>query len=449
MTASLNPFLFITVVGLCLLAGAAASPAPEWKAGLAAVCITPKKSLWMAGFAARKRASEGVLQDLYVKALALEDEKGRRAVVVTADLLGFPGGVAKRIAERVREKHRIPRERLVLNASHTHGGPVIGDTLRVGYQDMTEAQWSDARDYTREVEDRVVECVAAALKDLRPATLRFGRGRAGFAGNRRLRLNPDGPVDHDVPVLRVDGEQGELRAVLFGYACHNTTLVADVYRFHGDYAGFAQEWLQRRHPGSAALFVCGCGADVNPTPRGKLEMVQQYGEELGKAVDEVLGRSLQPLSGPLRCAYEEVSVKFAPFPDRAGWEAKLNDRDVYVQRHAREMLAILERKGKIWTDYAYPVQVWQLGKDLTWVHLAGEVVVDYALRLKKELGGERTWVSGYSNDVFAYIPSERVLREGGYEGGEAMIYYNQPGPFAPGVEETIVSTVHKLVRRTR
>lgn len=435
----------LALSSLCALPASAAARLP-WKAGVAVVSISPQRPVWIGGYAARKHASEGTLQELHAKALALEDEKGRRAVLVTADLLGFPAAVTKRIAARVREKYRLPRERLTLNASHTHGAPVVGDTLRVGYQDMTEAQWADTQAYTRELEDKVVACVGAALKDMRPARLGFGRGQAGFAGNRRLRLNPNGPVDHDVPVLRVDGEKGELRAVLFGYACHNTTLGADFYRVHGDYAGYAQEWLEREKPGAKALFVCGCGADANPGPRGKLEHAQQYGADLGKAVAEVLGRTLQPVEGPLRCVYEEVAVKFAPTPDRADWEAKLQDKNIYIQRHARQMLEILDRERKLPSEYPYPVQVWQLGKDLTFIHLAGEVVVDYALRLKKELGAERTWVAGYSNDVFAYIPSERVLREGGYEGADAMIYYGQPGPFAPGVEETIIRTVHRLVK---
>jgi hypothetical protein len=113
------------------------------------------------------------------------------------------------------------------------------------------------------------------------------------------------------------------------------------------------------------------------------------------------------------------------------------------------MLDVLDRDGHLPAYYPYPVQVWQFGKDLTWIALGGEVVVDYDLRLKKLFGPGKLWVSGYSNDVFAYIPSLRVLKEGGYEGGGAMIYYVQPGPWAPAVEEMIISAVERQVRSVR
>ncbi len=112
----------------------------------------------------------------------------------------------------------------------------------------------------------------------------------------------------------------------------------------------------------------------------------------------------------------------------------------------------LEQAGKIRTTYPYLVQVVQFGNDLTIVALAGEVVVDYSLRLKAELSGVASppvWVAGYSNDVFGYVPSLRVLQEGGYEGGDAMRYTKLPGPFAPSVEKRIVDKVRKLINKVR
>jgi neutral ceramidase len=430
--------------------------ASEWKAGAARVKITPTKSLWQAGYAARMKPSEGVLTDLYAKALALQDRKGQRAVLVTTDLLGLPQSVSRNVARRVKAEYNITRDRLCLTSSHTHGGPVVGDTLRVAYG-MTDAQWADVRDYTRWLEDRLVEVIGAALKDLTPASVSFGHGRAAFAINRRLRRDPNappslepdptGPVDHDVPFLRIDDEAGRLRAVVFCYACHNTTLGGDAYRFHGDYAGFAQEWLETQYPGAVAMFISGCGGDANPNPRGRVEHARQHGESLGRAVNVALTRA-KPIGGPLRTAYSEVTLEFAKPAGRDEWKAKLNDQNVYVRRHAKMMLDELDRTGRIHDTYPYPVQVWQFARDVTLIPLAGEVVVDYALRLEKELGADDTWVAGYANDVFAYIPSVRILQEGGYEGGGAMLYYGHPGPFAPTVEEIIVRKVHELVRRT-
>jgi hypothetical protein len=424
-----------------------------WKAGLAQVVITPQKPLWMAGYASRTKPSEGVIQELYAKALALEDHSGKRAVLVTSDLLGFPAAVSHNIAERVERQHHLERARLLLSSSHTHGGPVIGKTLGLMYP-MNSQQWADVEAYTSDLEDKIVKLVGAALKSLQPARLGFGHGEAGFAMNRRARtneeiaigVNKEGPVDHDVPVLRVDDKHGKLRAVVFGYACHNTT-ARDFMEFHGDYAGFAEAWLENHHPGARALFIAGCGGDANPYPRGTIELARQHGEELAGAVEKVLVRELQSVRGPLKTAYEEFPVAFATPPGREELQAQLENKDVYHRNWAAAMLTVLNRDGHLPAEYPYPLEIWQFSQDLTLIALASEVVVDYDLRLKKELGAEKLWVAAYCNDVFAYIPSLRVLEEGGYEGGGAMVYYGQPGPFAPAIEETIIGKVHDLVHQ--
>jgi hypothetical protein len=432
---------------------------PAWKAGVAKVCITPQSPVWMTGYASRTKPSEGTLLDLYARALALEAVSGGRAVLVTTDLLGFPASVAQAVADQCRERYGLERDRLMLTSSHTHGGPSLASLLRtLASPHMTPPQQRDVEDYTRGLVAKVAAVVGEALADLRPARLAVGRGEATFAMNRRQKtdkgyvigVNPDGPVEHTVPVLRVDGQDGRLRAVVFLYACHNTTLGGTIYQFHGDYAGFAEAALEERHPGAAAMFVMGCGADANPYPRGTVELARQHGKTIADAVDKVLGAPLHPVAGSLRAAWDTALLPFAPPPTREMMEAKAQDpKNLFEQWHARELLAALDRDGRLPASYPCPVQVWRVGQDVTLVALSGEVVVDYALRLKKELGPEGTWVAAYSNDVFAYVPSRRVLEEGGYEAGGAMTYYGHPGPFAPEVEETLVRKVHELVGRVQ
>jgi hypothetical protein len=305
---------------------------------------------------------------------------------------------------------------------------------------------------------KVVAAVGEALADLRPARLAMGRGEAGFAMNRRektdkgviLGVNPEGPVDHSVPVLRVDGEDGRLRAVVFLYACHNTTLGGNVYDIHGDYAGFAEAALEERHPGAAAMFVMGCGGDANPYPRGAVELAREHGRTLADAVEAALAAPLRPVGGSLRTAWDTASLPFAPPPAREELESLARDsttKNAAKQRHAQHLLATLDRDGRLPSNYACPVQTWRLGDEMTLVALSGEVVVEYDLRLKKELGADGLWVAGYCNDVFAYVPSRRVLEEGGYEPATSMIYYGHPGPFAPEVEETLVRKVCEVVGR--
>lgn len=233
---------------------------------------------------------------------------------------------------------------------------------------------------------------------------------------------------------------------MVGYSCHATVL--SDYEISGDWPGYAQEEIERAHPGAAALFVQGCGADANALPRGTVALAQAYGRILAAAVDEVLRGKMTPLAGPIRAAFQHVDVAFQNPPERPELEKIAQSGDGVAAKHARRLLDILDRDGKLIDRYPYPVQVWQLGRGLKIIILGGEVVADYALRLKPQYGADRTWVAGYSNDIFAYIPSTRVLREGGYEGGEAMIGEDFPGPFAPAIEETIVEKVHDLVVRT-
>ncbi len=344
----------------------------------------------------------------------------------------------------------------MLVASHTHTGPMIDRNLR-GMFDLKgkEAEAVDA--YAGLLVRRIVEAATAALADLQPARLSFGRGQATFAVNRRVLrdgkvnfgVNREGPVEHEVPVLRIEDLKGKVRGIVFGYACHCTTLGGDHYQISGDWAGFGAEYLERAHPGATALFVTGCGADANPEPRGKLDFAREHGLEIAGAVSRVLTGPRTPVQGRLQAVLERVELPLAPPPTRAEFEKRLEDKNPFIRQHARRYLDMLDKGEKLPASYPCPVQIWQFGKDLTLVALGGEVVVDYALRLKRELKDGNVWMVAYANDVFAYVPSARILREGGYEADFSMIYYDLPGRFAPEVEEVLVGKVHELAKRAR
>jgi len=447
-----------TLLVLCAIypsvAEVCAADEPAWKAGVASVKITPHKPMWMAGYAARDKPAEGTTQELFAKALAFEDGEGARVVIVTLDLIGITRDLRQALEQRIEAEHNLAPHALLLNASHTHCGP----ELRTGKADVyrLEPEYvAQIREYVKWLQDRIVLVVGNALQQLRPARFSYSHGRAGISMNRRLLTpegvrnspNPDGPVDQSVPVLRVEDKDGALVAVLFGYACHNTTL--GFYQFCGDYAGYAQEYLEAAHPGTTALFLMGCGGDQNPYPRSTLELAQQHGRALANAVEAALQwQQPRPISGPLRSSLEEVTLQFAAPPTGDELKELLEKGNRFERRRAEILLETLDTHGRINDEYPYPIQVVQFGGDLTLVALAGEVVVDYSLRLKKELTGPLVWIAGYSNDVFGYVPSLRVLKEGGYEGGGAMRYTTLPGPFAPSVEERIIDAVHELAKTT-
>jgi len=447
---------FWYVMGIVLAAGlmlASPAHADGMKVGAGRCVITPEQPMWMSGYASRTEPSDGRLHDLWTKALVIEDETGARGVIITTDLVGLPASISGPTAEQIEKEFGIPRERIMLTASHTHSGPVLRDNL-LGMYGLTEDQWKLVEDYTAKLPGLILTAVRQGVENLEPGTLHWGIGEAGFAKNRRKYtvggvindFNPIGPVDHDVPVLSARGADGSLKAVLFGYACHCTVL--SIQQWSGDYAGFAQVYLEEQLPGTTALFVAGCGGDQNPLPRREIELAEKYGVELGKAVEAVLNGTTADVHGPLRAAYKEIPLALSEPPTREEVETQLEDSSVYVQRRAKNLLQKLDEKGSLDTTYPFPVQVWQLGDTLQFSVLGGEATVDYSLRLKYELGREKQFVIAYANDVCSYIPSLRVLREGGYEGESSMIYYGFYGPWAPAIEEDIMAAVHELTEQT-
>jgi neutral ceramidase len=432
----------------------AATGSGPWQAGAAKVSITPKESVWMAGYAARTGPSDGALTELYARSLVLVDAKGSRMVVLTLELIEIPSELRDRITHLALQRHGIPPEQLLLNVSHTHGGPMISaQTVRDW---GIEALWAArANAYVGQLLEAIDKALTIATKNLQDARIRFSQGRCSFAMNRRLptpegiRLapNPDGSVDHDVPVLQIDSTRGDAIATVFGYACHNTAL-GPIRQLHGDYAGFAQESLEGNNPRKIALFLMGCGGDQDPEPRRDLEDARRNGKALAMAVAEAIERPSPAIEPTLDLRFETVPLPFAPLPSRTELEARAASPDGFVARHAQGILERWPNPGDQPPDYQYPVQVAILGNQLQWVALGGEPMADYSLRLKKELAasGRSTWVAGYSNLVSAYIPTKKVLEEGGYEGTQAIIYQALPAPFRGDVEQRIVDAVHRLIK---
>ncbi|MCH2064054.1 MAG: neutral/alkaline non-lysosomal ceramidase N-terminal domain-containing protein [Roseibacillus sp.] len=449
-----------TVVGLLAVVSVSSVLQAEdlWQAGAGRVKITPGQAMWMAGYGSRAKPAEGKVTDLWAKALVLDDGKGNRGVVVSLDLVGIDREIAGKVCTRLKKEFGLERHQISLCTSHTHSGPVVGRNLApIHYAILEPEQQALIDDYAERLPGQVCTAVNGAIDALAPAKVQWGNGKAIFAVNRRenkpYRTVPDlrargalkGPVDHDVPVLSVRGEGGELRAVLFGYACHATTL--SFQQWNGDYPGYAQIALEKAYPGATALFWAGCGADQNPLPRSSVELAERYGRDLARAVQDVLSSPMPVLSPSLSLRYQEIELKLQQLPTAAELNTEAQSADRYIAARARMLQKRLESQGALRGAYPYPIFFWKLGGAIDFISLGGEVVVDYALRLKSELHGKQTWVAGNTNDVMAYIPSLRVHKEGGYEGGGSNIYYGLPGLWDEGVEEAILQTVHDLSRK--
>jgi neutral ceramidase len=440
------------VLSILVLSGSV--PAAEsWKAGAAKVNITPETYMWMAGYAARTKPAEAKMTDLWTKALVLEDAGGQRAVLITLDLVGIDRGVSTSICQKLEKKYGLSRAQIAINCSHTHSGPVVARNLRPMHEySLEKPQQELIHQYADKLESSVIDVVGQAIGKVAPARIEWGSGRTDFAVNRRANKEADvpqlraagmlkGPNDHDVPVLAVKDAAGKLLAVATGYACHATVLSG--YEWSGDYPGYYQIEMENTHPGAIALFWAGCGADQNPIPRRDRELAEKYGTQLAAAVKQVLAKPMTPVEGKLTTSYVEIPLALAALPTRDDLMTQTKDTNKYIAMRAKMLLEEIDAGKPLSPTYPYPVQLWRLGDGLEWFTLGGEVVVDFAIRIKSEQHGPKTWVAGYSNDVMAYIPSRRVLTEGGYEGGGAMVYYGLPTVWSEMVEQQIMTEVSR------
>ncbi|WP_337175058.1 PVC-type heme-binding CxxCH protein [Paludisphaera sp.] len=429
-------------LALACSAGLVPSRSQEVDVGVARVDVSPDGPIRLHGYLARSTESTEVGNPIFAKALAIGSDEQGPAILVSVDSLGVSAALADEISARLEEKAGIPRERFAVGASHTHSAPLLtGVAPNIFGQPIPPDQQARIDAYTRAFVDKLEKVCLEALADRAPAKLSWAQGKVGFAANRRT---AGGPVDHALPVLKVESPDGKVRAILTNYACHCTTIDPAENKADGDWAGAAQRGIEADNPGCVALTVVGCGADSNPNPRRNSADAETHGRALADEVARLMRGPWKPLVGPPSAAMERIELPFAPLPTKEDLE-KLAAAGGPPGFNASVQLARLERDGKLPEALPYSVQAWKFGDGLMMAFLPGEVVVDYVLRIKKEFDPSRTWVTAYANDAPCYIPSERILKEGGYEGGGAMVYYAQPTALAPGVEQIIIDALHRVV----
>ncbi len=423
----------------------------EWKVGVARQNITPQYPTWMAGYASRTSPSEGKLHDLWAKAITFEDAQGVRSVLITTDLLSIPKEFSEVVKNKVKQKYGLEKNQVILSCSHTHSGPVIGRALKYIYP-MNSDDWKIVDKYTKELEIKLLQLVGESMKSLVSARIYTQNGIARFQVNRRnneesalqstTELN--GPNDYAVPVIKVEGLDENLIAVIFGYACHATTL--SINKFSGDYPGFAQIELEKLFPGATAMFFQGAGGDQNPLPRRSIPLARQYGKQLASTVERVLSEDMIKQESKLFTAYNEIDL---PFDDALPLEElqEITKGDDYQARWAQGMIDDFKKNGCFRDSYPFPIAYWKLGNQEMFV-LGGESVIFYSQKLKG-IFGEQIFVMSYANDVMGYIPSEVVLNEGGYEGDISQRVYGLPAKWGKKTESLIIDGIKNLTVQSK
>lgn len=412
--------------------------------GASRVDISPPGPVRLMGYVARAQlpAPTNITQRIHARALAIGSGRDA-AILLTIDNCILPGAITEEVRSRLFKKAGIAPERVALAVTHTHSAPVLaGAAPNIFAMDMSAENDAQVAAYTRFFTDRLEQAALLALKDRRPARVSWNQGRATFAKNRRT---AGGPVDHDLPMLRVTAPDGTLRAVLVSYACHCTTLGEN--SVHGDWAGSAAIAIEREHPGTVALVAIGAGADSNPDPRGTVELADRHGDAIARETARLLALPGTEITEAPACRLRTLELPYQPHFTRAEWERRAAESGI-VGYHARKWLARIDGGQPLPATLPYPVQTWTFGDRLAMIFLGGEVVVDYSLRLKRELDATRLWVNAYANDVPCYIPSRRILGEGGYEAEMSLWYYDRPQRLAPEIEDQIIEAVRDLLPAT-
>ncbi len=448
-------FVFVFLI----IATAATAQKNTISVGAAGIDITPQSPIRLSGFAVRvKKEAEGIAQPLHAKALAFGDNYKNSALIITADLIGISSRITDSVKARLSDK--VQPDRITIAVSHTHSGPEIGTLLNIlPYKSATEAfdesllptaHVANINLYVEELVNKMEQVALKALAARAPSYVSWDVGTLDFGFNRRRLENT---VDNDMPLMKVTDLHGKLKAVFLSYACHAVTMGAGTNQYHGDWVGDAQLAVEKKYPGVTALVAVGCGGDINPVRTQpnltNAELSKLNGEKVATEAEKLLSANLRPLNKIPVIHYTRINLPLQLQPTVQQW-ATIAENDITVKGYYARLALERIARGEALPDHVpYPVQVWKFANDLDMVFLGGEVVTDYALRLKNELGKDRLWVVGYSNEVPCYIPSKRHLKMGGYESHASMYYYDKPAPFRESVEDQIITTVHDLIKKKK
>ena len=396
----------------------------ELRAGAARVDVTPPLGVPYLGYEPRHAYFRGVHDPLYARAAVLDDGRTRIAIV-SVDSIGFDEGIlgdgrnfVAEVRRRASEGSGVPEGNVTVAATHAHSTP---ETLGFRPLPPRASAWADV------LADQMASAVRMAVEDLKPATLRVGKGKlVGVAKNRRT---PGGPTDPEVGVVLVERDGGG-PIILFKFACHPVTVQVQPL-VSADFPGEACRILERE-TGGRALFLQGACGDQNPV-RGTtgFEDVVRYGRALGGEVLKGVGMlSLAPPeeSPVLSVRSEKLYLPRRPLPEREPFRRKFEEvgdrlgsvrdegerrRLLRERRLAEEVLVLIDR-----TPDPVPaeVQLVRMG-DLALVCFPGEPFVEVGMEVGRRSPARSTFVVGYANGYVGYLATDKAWDEGGYEVG--------------------------------
>jgi len=424
--------------------------------------ITPPVGIYLAGFGFRNKPSEGINDPLYLRIVVLQDESEKKFIIVSADVLKFPKDMSYRLKLWVSMTLNLDPSCLLLNSSHTHCGPLLS-------QSKTYPQWPLDPAYVNSLENDIKSGILNALGKLEDSKFEYGLSRDDFAVSRRLPksdgtvgwgANESGYCDNDIPVITVYDSSDKLKAVICSCACHPTSKSG--YSISADYPGAISRALKKNFGDDVyTIFLQGAGGSSKPKFYDKETMAfvpanPEEVEELGKkSADKICSfiNSGKMRQIKLRLSSEEKIIKFpldsSVFPsDSALMDLIENDSNDYgTSPLTNRMWAenMLERKRTVNLYFFYDMLVNKtyLAEGLTLIGCSGELTAEAGRIVKETFSGGDLILLGYCFYTDAYIPTDEMLPEGGYEVLAASRGAMLAAPFKKGINNIFKSDIFR------
>ncbi|MHB9132594.1 MAG: hypothetical protein ACYDBB_16110 [Armatimonadota bacterium] len=425
------------------------------KAGFARVCITPPLGSTVIGLFGDggEHGAEEIHDDLFVRALYLThgDEE---VLIVGVDLLFFSRAEADRYTAAIGRKLGLAPRQIMLNTSHTHTGPSIGQWGHTVYTRLPDPLYLEA------VEKGLVEAALNAKADACEVTLQAGVAHTTLPRNRR-RLNaegiaewlpdPEGTIYNRVPICLFSDTAGKPVSLLFSVSCHLSTIRVPI--ISADYPGVAVARLNEYLGIEGSLFLQGVGGETKPIMvglgdtwiSGTWDDVAAGGKLVADDVIDVLKTGLQPVEPDLRACQIETSWPLQAMPhSREELEALRDDATSSdLRRRWAERTLLRMERGQLPTEIPILMHGVQLAEGLRLVSMEGEAVAEWGYFIEDFFGSGVTFPMGYTDGCQVYLTTSHMADEHGYE-VDSYYEYGWPAPLATGMEETVAAGLKQL-----
>lgn len=410
--------------------------------------ITPQKSVPLAGFGRPDRNSAGVYDDLYMSTFALENN-GKNVIIICCDLLGIAPDLVDKYKRIINDKFGFEEQDVLFSCSHTHSGPQLTSNMLYLIGTLDE-------DYEKLFERKVVESVRTAISSKEEVETYIGKSTANIGINRRRITNgvydfapfEDGVNDKDVIAVKfVSGDK--IKGLLFNHTCHASTIDTDY--ISADWPGRAKKWLHKSIGDDVVIgFMQGCCGNIrtrtikdNNFCEGKVEDIENFGKQVADSVVEILNNPMIKIEPEISTKLMHIQLPLNGVPSKDYLEDKLKNGYEYEKAWAKIQI---QNYDSLKSSVPYSIHKIDLSNDFCIVALNGEVCVEYSLYVKELLKDRITLVSAYSDGTLAYIPTDIMLDQGGYEPVDSTYWYKLPSPFGKGVEGTLKSALKQLIQ---